>query len=91
MEKHFQSRKGAALVVVILAMIAAGIVGTAILSKVTSARFERVQFSVTNRAYYLAESGAAYVRARADTELDYPPPKATPLSPTPSPTATSSS
>jgi len=67
------SQHGAALVVVILAMVAAGLVGTAILSKATSSRYERIQFSVTNRAYYLAESGAAYVRARADTEPDYPP------------------
>ncbi|HPT16384.1 MAG TPA: hypothetical protein PK388_03795, partial [Kiritimatiellia bacterium] len=66
-------RNGAVLVVVVLSMVAAGIVGAAILAKATSARYERVQFGVANKAYYLAESGAAYVCARAAAEIYYPP------------------
>lgn len=62
-------QNGAALVVVALSMVAAGLVGAAILSVATSARYERVQYGITNRAYYLAESGAAYVRARRATNL----------------------
>lgn len=73
MKTDAHNRQGAILVVVVLSMIAVGLVGTAILSKATSARYERVQFGVANRAYYLAESGAAYVRARSDIELGYPP------------------
>ncbi len=65
--------RGAALVVVALSMVAAGLIGTAILAMATGSRYERVQFGITNRAYYLAESGAAYVRARSDLELTYPP------------------
>lgn len=64
MKTQRQGNRGAVLVVVVLAMIAAGLIGTAILSMASSSRLERVQFGITNRAYYLAESGAAYVRAR---------------------------
>ena len=66
-------RNGAVLVVVVLSMIAAAVVGAAILAKATSARYERVQFGIANKAYYLAESGAAYVCARAAAEIYYPP------------------
>ena len=65
------SQSGAALVAVVLSMVAAGLVGTAILSMATSARYERVQYGITNRAYYLAESGAAYVRARRERDRVY--------------------
>ncbi len=64
MKTRLQGKKGAALVVVVLSMIAAGLVGTAILSMATSARYERLYFGIANQAYYLAESGASYVRAR---------------------------
>ncbi len=74
MKKNLQPKSGAAVVVVVLSMIAAGLVGTAILSKATSSRYERVQYGISRRAYYLAESGAAYVRARAYVEDYYPPP-----------------
>lgn len=63
--------RGAALVVVVLSMIAAGLVGTAILAMATSSRYERVQYGITNQAYYLAESGAAYVRARRESNIFY--------------------
>ena len=66
-------RNGAVLVVVALSMIAAAVVGAAILAKATSARYERVQFGIANKAYYLAESDAAYVCARAAAEIYYPP------------------
>jgi hypothetical protein len=68
-----QRKNGAALVVVALSMVAASLIGAAILMKATGARYERVQFGVANRAYYLAESGLSYVRARSDAEFDYPP------------------
>ncbi|MGD9613217.1 MAG: hypothetical protein AB7V22_10005, partial [Kiritimatiellia bacterium] len=71
MKMHSQGKNGAALVVVVLSMVAAGLVGTAILSMATSARYERVQYGITNRAYYLAESGASYVRARREANVYY--------------------
>ena len=71
MKTQPQRKRGAALVVVVLSMIAVGLVGTAILAKATSSRYERVQYGITNRAYYLAESGAAYVRSRRATNLFY--------------------
>lgn len=73
MNAPLPSKNGAALVVVVLSMIAAGLVGTAILSKTASSRYERIQFGLANRAYYLAESGASYVRAqRAADPTFYP-------------------
>jgi len=71
MKKNIQRKRGAAVVVVVLSMIAAGLVGTAILSKATSSRYERVQYGIANRAYYLAESGASYVRSRRATNPLY--------------------
>ena len=75
MNTSAQRKNGAALIVVALAMVAASLIGVAILAKATGARYERVQFGIANRAYYLAESGPAYVRARsdADPEFGYPP------------------
>ena len=75
MNTSAQSKNGAALVVVALSMVAASLIGAAILAKATGSRYERVQFGIANRAYYLAESGPAYVRARsdADPEFGYPP------------------
>ena len=55
--------QGAALIVLILSMVAAAMVGTAVISMATSMRYERVNLGVATRAYYLAESGASYVRA----------------------------
>ena len=51
MNAPLPSKNGAALVVVVLSMIAAGLVGTAILSKTASSRYERIQFGLANRAY----------------------------------------
>lgn len=56
-------KKGSVLVVVIIAMMAVTLLGTAILSMATSSRYEYLNLGITNRAYYLAESGASYVRA----------------------------
>lgn len=58
-----QRRAGATLVVVVISMVAAAVVGTAILSVSTSSRYERLGVGATGRAYYLAESGADFVRA----------------------------
>ena len=57
-------RKGAVLVIVTISMVAAAAAGVAILSVSTSARFERIGMSSSSRAYYLAESGAEFVRSR---------------------------
>lgn len=72
MKTNRQRTTGAVLLAVVISMIAAGLIGAAVLSMATSARYERVTFGITNRAYYLAESGAAYVRARKASE-EYPP------------------
>jgi hypothetical protein len=60
--------KGAVLVVALISMIAAALVGAALLTISTGSRLERVRYSMNNRAYYLAESGAAYVRAQRDLD-----------------------
>ena len=57
-------RTGAALVVVVVSMVAATAAGVAMLSVATSSRYERVGISSASRAYYLAESGAEYVRVQ---------------------------
>lgn len=72
MKTNWQDKQGAVLLAVVISMIAAGLIGAAVLSMATSARYERVTFGITNRAYYLAESGAAHVRARKASE-EYPP------------------
>lgn len=70
---HDVSRRGAALMAVIISMVAVGVIGATVLSLATISRHERITFGITNRAYYLAESGAAYVRARSLQEFTYPP------------------
>jgi len=57
------SKSGALLVAIVIALMAASLLGSAVLSMATSARYERVHVGLAMRAYYLAESGAAYVRA----------------------------
>lgn len=59
---HHQ-KQGVAMVIVVISMIAAAVIGTAVLSMATSLRFERVNLGISARAYYLAESGANFVRA----------------------------
>ena len=54
---------GAVLIVVVISMVAAAALGAGLLSVATSARYERVVYGSTARAYYLAESGAELVRA----------------------------
>lgn len=58
-----KGRQGAVLVVVAISMVAAAAAGVAILSVATSSRYERIGLGSTGRAYYLAESGANFVRA----------------------------
>ena len=57
-------KKGAALIVAVVSMILAAALGAAVLSVATSSRYERVNLGITSRAYYLAESGATYVRVQ---------------------------
>lgn len=64
MKTRRNRRKGAVLVIVTISMVAAAAAGVAILSVSTSARFERIGMSSSSRAYYLAESGAEFVRSR---------------------------
>lgn len=70
---HASRESGATLLIAVISLMAAATVGAGILAVATSSRHERVTLGITNRAYYLAESGAAYVRARSEQELDYPP------------------
>ena len=56
-------RRGSILVVVVIALLGASFLGAAFLSMATSSRFQRVHAASTYRAYYLAESGGAYVRS----------------------------
>jgi hypothetical protein len=63
-----RDRSGAVLLVVVLSMVAAGVVGVAMLSMATSARYEQLHVGLADRAYYLAESGAQYVRAVRRTD-----------------------
>jgi hypothetical protein len=54
--------------VVVVAIVATGLLGTAFMSMATSTRLGRVNLATSNRAYYLAESGAAYVRAMREID-----------------------
>ncbi len=73
--KTCQSRNnnGAALVLISVALVASGLLGSAMLASLTSARYQRGYFEVGNRALYAAESGKAYVLARRAGEPDYLP------------------
>ncbi|HMP73825.1 MAG TPA: hypothetical protein PKE55_11245 [Kiritimatiellia bacterium] len=57
------TQSGVALIAIILSMLAVATIGVAVLSIATSSRHQRVAFGISNRAYYLAESGAEFVRA----------------------------
>lgn len=61
--KPSASRAGALLVVTVIVLLAIGAVGVGLLSMATSARYQRVVVGYADRAYYLAESGASYVKA----------------------------
>jgi len=52
------------LVVTALVLLAVTAVGVAMLSSSTSARFQRVNVGVAQRAHYLAESGIQFIRAQ---------------------------
>lgn len=58
-----QSRDGALLIALIVALVGASVLGVALLSMATSARYQRIHVGTATRAYYLAESGGAYVRS----------------------------
>jgi len=64
---------GSILIVVILSLLAAGLIGVAALRVSTSTRYERVGYSMANRAHYLAESGATYVRSRRQFDKTFLP------------------
>ncbi len=57
------SRDGALLIAVVIGLTAAMFLGMAVLSMATSARFQRIHYGTSSRAYYLAESGGSYARA----------------------------
>lgn len=56
-----------------ISMVAVGVMGAAMLAMITSARYQRLVFDVSNRAFSAAESGRAYVYARRAIEADYVP------------------
>ncbi len=55
--------RGALLVVAALVLLSVLVLGVALLSSATSARYQRVLAGQIDRAYYLAESGASYAKA----------------------------
>jgi hypothetical protein len=63
-------REGALIVAIIIALVAATFLGTAIVSMATSARFQRLHAGMMNRALYLAESGVEYVLADLTRRLE---------------------
>ncbi len=65
MKTHSKNLKsgGSLMIPLIVALLAAGLLGSALLSMATSARYHRVHASTAARSYYLAESGGAYVRS----------------------------
>ncbi len=68
-----QGRAGGALVLVCIAMVASGVLGSAMLSGLTAARYQRLNFDLGSRALYAAESGRAFVHAqRADDPVFVP-------------------
>lgn len=60
------SPAGAVMIIVVVSMVAAAALGTALLSVSTASRYERLAFGAASRAYYLAESGAEFVRSHSD-------------------------
>ena len=65
MQTNMRSKKrGIALVAVCLSMIAAGVLGVALLSSITTARHQRLDFDTGTRAFYAAESGRSYAYSR---------------------------
>lgn len=64
---------GSILIVVIFSIMAAALIGVAAMRVSTSTRYERVGFGIANRAHYLAESGAAYVRSRRQLDKTFLP------------------
>lgn len=65
--------QGGALILVSLSMVAAGLLGAAMLAGLASSRSQRVHFDSGNRAMYAVESGRAYVLARLAEDPDYIP------------------
>jgi len=66
-------KSGSILIVVLFSLLAAGLIGVAALRVSTSSRYERVGYSMSNRAHYLAESGASYVRSRRQLDKTFLP------------------
>ena len=66
-------RSGAVLVLVSLSMVAAGVLGAALLTGMAGSRSQRVHFDSGTRAVYAAESGRAYVQARTAEDPAYVP------------------
>ncbi len=73
--KTFDSRNndGAALILISVALAASGLLGSAMLASLTSARYQRGYFDIGNRSLYAAESGRAYVYAQRGADQAYVP------------------
>lgn len=63
-----ERQRGALLVIVIIGLLASSVLGTALLAVATSGRYQRLNVTSAVRAYYLAECGAAYVKAQRDLD-----------------------
>ncbi len=68
-----KNRSGATLILVSLSMVAAGVLGAAMLAGVAGSRAQRVHFDSGSRAVYAADSGRAYVQARFSEDPTYVP------------------
>ncbi|MFU8780667.1 MAG: hypothetical protein ACNA71_06540 [Kiritimatiellia bacterium] len=66
-------KRGIALVAVCLSMLAAGVIGVALLSGISASRHQRLFFDAGNRAYYAAESGRSYAYSRKSQNPYYIP------------------
>ncbi len=73
MTTYRRGNRGGALVLICVSMVAAGVLGTAMLSGLTAARYQRLDFDIGTRALYAAESGRAYVHAQRAGNPDYVP------------------
>ena len=67
------NRRGAALVLISVAMVAVGLLGSAMLAMSTAARRQRLDADVGSQAYYLAESGRSYAYSRRSGDMYYVP------------------
>jgi len=72
-DRFDEQRRGATLILVTLSMVAAGLLGAALLSGVSGSRMQRVHYDSGARGVYAAESGKAFIEARLREDRDYTP------------------